>query len=51
MVPEKKWLFTEDPNVMFEGDNAVGLLKKQIWDASEEEIDAILEEYGIPIPL
>ena len=50
MIPEKKWLMTEDPNIMFEGDNAVGQLKKQIWDASDEEIDAILEEYGIPSP-
>jgi hypothetical protein len=28
MIPEKKWLMTEDPNIMFEGDNAVGQLKK-----------------------
>ncbi|MDP2949583.1 MAG: 3-dehydro-scyllo-inosose hydrolase [Chloroflexota bacterium] len=28
----------------------VGLLKKQVWEASEEEIDAILTEYGIPSP-
>ncbi len=48
MSNEKKWLFTEDPNVMFEADTAVGRLKKEIWDASEEEIDNILEEYGIP---
>ena len=30
MVPEKKWLMTEDPNIMFEGDTAVGRLKKEI---------------------
>ena len=46
----KKWLTTEDPNIIFEADNAVGRLKKEIWDASEEEIDKILEEYGIPSP-
>jgi len=47
MAKEKKWLFTENPVIFFE-DNEVGRLKKQIWDASDEEIDAILEEYGIP---
>jgi creatinine amidohydrolase/Fe(II)-dependent formamide hydrolase-like protein len=47
MAEEKKWLFTENPVIFFE-DNEVGRLKKQIWDASDEEIDAILEEYGIP---
>ena len=26
----------------------MGRLKKEIWDASEEEIDAILVEYEIP---
>ena len=46
----KKWLTTEDPNIIFEADNEVGKLKKEIWDASDEEIDAILEEYGIPSP-
>lgn len=46
---DKKWLFTDNPAIKFE-DNTVGRLKKEIWDASEEEIDAILEEYGIPSP-
>jgi creatinine amidohydrolase len=44
-----KWLLTDDPAIKFE-DNTVGRLKKQIWDASEEEIDAILAEYEIPSP-
>lgn len=44
---DKIWLTTECPAIVFE-DNAVGRLKKQIWDASEQEIDAILAEYGIP---
>jgi creatinine amidohydrolase/Fe(II)-dependent formamide hydrolase-like protein len=43
----KKWLFTENPAIIFE-DNTVGRLKKQIWDASEEEIDKILADYDIP---
>ena len=45
----KIWLTTEHPAIVFE-DNTVGSLKKEIWDASEEEIDSILEEYGIPSP-
>lgn len=31
-------------------DNAVGALKEELWDASDEEIDRILDEYGIPSP-
>ncbi|NLM11644.1 MAG: creatininase family protein [Clostridiaceae bacterium] len=47
MTVNKKWLLTDDPAIIFE-DNEVGRLKKEIWDASEEEIDAILKEYEIP---
>lgn len=46
-LKEKKWLLTGNPAIIFE-DNTVGRLKKQIWDASQEEIDAILKEYEIP---
>jgi len=46
---DKKWLLTGNPAIIFE-DNEVGRLKKKIWDASEEEIDAILKEYEIPSP-
>lgn len=45
-----KYLTTEYPNIFFE-DNKVGRLKKRIWDASEEEIQAILDDYGIGTPL
>jgi creatinine amidohydrolase len=45
----KKWLTTDYPEIVFEN-NTVGSLKKEIWDASEEEIDAILAEYEIPSP-
>ena len=45
----KKWLTTEHPAIVFE-DNTVGRLKKEIWDASEKQIDAILKEYDIPSP-
>lgn len=48
-VPEG-WLATDQPGVMFE-DNAVGRMKKEIWEASDEEIDAILAEYGMPAPV
>lgn len=44
---DKKWLTTQNPAVLFE-DNTVGRLKKQVWDASEAEIDQILADYGIP---
>lgn len=42
-----KYLTTEYPNIFFE-DTAVGQMKKRIWDASEAEIDEILEKYEIP---
>ena len=45
----KKWLTTDHPAIVFE-DNTVGRLKKQIWDASEDEIESILKEYNIPSP-
>ncbi len=41
------WLATDSPGVMFE-DNHIGRMKKEIWEASDEEIDAILAEYGFP---
>jgi creatinine amidohydrolase len=44
---EKTWLTTKNPAIIFE-DNTVGRLKKQLWDASEAEIDKILVDYGIP---
>ena len=46
----KGWLATRTPGVFFE-DNAVGRMKKELWEASEEEIDRILAEYGVPSPL
>jgi creatinine amidohydrolase/Fe(II)-dependent formamide hydrolase-like protein len=49
LVP-KGLLPTDQPDLFFE-DNSVGQLKKQIWDASDKEIDAILAEYGIPTPV
>jgi len=44
-----KWLASSQPDLFFE-DNAVGRLKKEVWEASDAEIDAILAEYGFPAP-
>jgi creatinine amidohydrolase len=38
---------SNQPDLWFE-DNAVGHLKKEIWEASEEKLKAILAEYGLP---
>ena len=43
----KKWLLTNNPAIIFE-DNSVGRLKKEIWDATDEEIESILKDYQIP---
>ena len=48
MPNEPKFLATEHPTVFFEN-TAVGRLKKQIWEASDEEIEAIMAEYGMQI--
>jgi creatinine amidohydrolase/Fe(II)-dependent formamide hydrolase-like protein len=40
---------TEQPDLFFE-DNAVGRMKKEIWDMNEKQLDAVLAEYGIPSP-
>ncbi len=42
-----KWLATKHPEVWFE-DNAVGRMKKELFEASDEQVDAILAEYEIP---
>lgn len=53
-MSEKKipqgYLATDEPDLFFE-DNTVGRLKKEVWDASDAEIDAILAEYGVPSPV
>ncbi|MCK4580408.1 MAG: creatininase family protein, partial [Dehalococcoidia bacterium] len=41
------WITTGVPNVIFE-DSDVGRLKKEVWDASSEEIDRILAQYEVP---
>jgi creatinine amidohydrolase len=37
------------PDLAFE-DTAVGRMKREIWLASEQQIDGILSEYGVPSP-
>ena len=48
-VPEGL-LATNEPDLFFE-DNTVGRLKKEVWDMSDAEIDALLAEYGVPAPV
>lgn len=44
-----KWLNTDRDDLRFE-DTSVGRMKKKIWEASEQEIEQILADYGIPSP-
>jgi creatinine amidohydrolase/Fe(II)-dependent formamide hydrolase-like protein len=44
-----QWLKTNREDLFFEN-TSVGRLKKRIWEASKEEIDKILGDYGIPTP-
>lgn len=46
-MEKTKWLTTEYPQIFFEN-SKVGQLKKRIWDAAEDEIEKILEDYGVP---
>ncbi len=42
-----EWLKTERDDLRFEN-TAVGRMKKKIWEATNQEIDQILADYGIP---
>lgn len=42
-------LATDQPDLFFE-DNTVGRMKKEVWESSDAQIDAILKDYGIPSP-
>lgn len=44
-----EWLKTNRDDLRFE-DTSVGRLKKKIWEASEDEIETLLADYGIPSP-
>jgi creatinine amidohydrolase len=43
------WITTDHPAILFEN-TEVGRLKKELWDAPQEQIDAILDDYGVPSP-
>lgn len=43
------WYTTDYPRIAFD-DSKVGQLKRRIWEASTDDIDKILEKYGIPAP-
>jgi len=51
MAIEKiEWIRTDNPDVKFE-DNAIGRIKKEIWDADEKQLDKWLgEDFEIPSP-
>ena len=42
-----KWLKTNRDDLFFE-DTSVGRLKKKIWEASDDEISKILDDYDVP---
>ena len=46
-VMGETWYTTDYPHIVFE-DSPAGRLKKEVWEASIEEIDKILEEYELP---
>ena len=43
-------LASDQPDLFFE-DNTVGRLKKEVYERSDAEIDALLAEYGVPSPV
>lgn len=44
------FLATGQPDLFFE-DNEIGRMKKEVWEASDAEIDSVLAEYGVPSPV
>jgi creatinine amidohydrolase len=49
MTQREAWLTTDRPDLVFEN-TAIGKMKKEIWEADEAKLDAILAEYGVPAP-
>ena len=49
IVPAQTWPQPQPADLVFE-DNAVGRLKREIWEASDEQIDAMLQDFGMPSP-
>jgi creatinine amidohydrolase/Fe(II)-dependent formamide hydrolase-like protein len=50
MTKEPLFFTTDQPDLVFEN-NEVGRLKKEVYEASEAQIDAILADYGVPAPV
>lgn len=46
-IPQLIW--SNDGKMSFE-DTRVGRMKKEVWDASEAELDEMLAEFGVPSP-
>ncbi len=46
-VMGETWWMTDYPRIQFEN-TSTGLLKKRVWEASDEEIDEILAKYELP---
>ncbi len=50
LTPVPKGLLPSDqPDLWFE-DTSVGRMKKEIWEMNEEQLQAVLAEYGFPAP-
>jgi creatinine amidohydrolase/Fe(II)-dependent formamide hydrolase-like protein len=48
-MSHERFFTTDHPTVFFEN-TAVGRLKKELWEASDQEIETVLAEYGMPSP-
>ena len=42
----KGWLASSNPTVIFE-DNHIGHMKKELFEAGEAQLDAVLADYGM----
>lgn len=50
MIAGKKSVAVAQERQPWFEDTAVGRLKREVWEASDAQVDAILAEYGIPTP-
>lgn len=49
-IEKVNWIRTENPDFKFEN-NKLGIIKKEVWDADEKQLDLWLsEDFGIPSP-
>ena len=49
-MSQVEWYTTDYPQIKFLKGNPVGEMKKRIWDASEQDIQKILDDYGVGEP-